>query len=109
MPERTSRIHWGALCLTTGVLLILACVFQLNWIVVVFVTFLLDLFVPARDKTAEWSLWKKVLAFVGTLVAITGICLLIWMAGGSIDVAARAITVAVGIGLVLIGLGLFLH
>jgi hypothetical protein len=104
----SNRVRWSIICLTSGVLLILQGVFQLDWIVLVVVSLPLLLLVPTRDKVAEWPLRKKVFVFAGTLAMTMGICLLGWLAGGSIEAAARVVTAAVGAGLVLIGLGVLL-
>ena len=109
MPEMSNRVRWSIICLTSGILLILQGVFQLDWIVLVLVSLPLILLTPTRDKAYEWPLRKKVLVFAGTLVAIVVISLLSWPAGGSIEVAARVVVIAVGAGLVLIGLGLLLR
>jgi hypothetical protein len=105
----SNRVRWSIICLTSGILLILQGVFQLDWIVLLLVSLPLMLLTPTRDKATEWPLRKRVLVFSGTLAAIAVISLLSWLAGGSIEAAARVVIIAVGAGLVLIGLGLLLR
>ena len=109
MPEISNRVRWSIICLTSGVLLILQGVFQLDWIVLALVSLPLMLLMPTRDKATEWPLRTKVLVFSGTMAVIAVISLLSWLAGGSIEEATRVVIIAVGAGLVLIGLGLLLR
>jgi hypothetical protein len=109
MPEMGNRVRWSVICLISGVLLILQGVFRLDWIVLVLVSLPLMLLTPTRDKAHQWPLRKKVLVSAVTMAAIAVICLLSWLAGGSIEEAARVVVIAVGAGLVLIGLGLLLR
>jgi len=109
LSERINCIHWVVICLTTGILLILQGVLQLDWIVLVLVSLPLMLLAPARKKVAKWPAWKKVFAFLGTLVLLSVIYWLGWLTEGSIEMTGRVVVVAVGFGLVLTGLVLLLR
>ena len=109
MADRSNHTRQVVLWLAAGILLVLQGVLALDWIVVLLVSLPLMLLAPARDDAGQWSLSRRVTAFVITLVLFGAIGSLVLLAGGSVEMLGRVILVVVGSTLVVMGLTLLVR